>query len=56
MRELEASILRELQEVTKNKKLRQKNIQEWSTTHVEAQSDEKLAFLPKMQIHVAYKA
>lgn len=55
MNSLEKAILEELQEVTKNKKLKLKNIMEWSTGEVKAQEGEKLIQLPALQINVAYK-
>jgi hypothetical protein len=54
LRELEAGILRELRRVIGNSKVRQKDIQEWSTTPVTAQGEEKLAYLPELHIYVSY--
>jgi hypothetical protein len=55
MRELEAGILRELRKETKNNKLRQKDIMEWSTSEVKAQAGERLYYLPDLKINVAIK-
>jgi AMMECR1 domain-containing protein len=55
LREVEAAILRELREVTGNRKLRQKDIQEWSTGKVVQQTGEKLVRLPKLAVNVAYR-
>jgi hypothetical protein len=55
LKSLEAQILRELRVVAKNSKLRQKDIMEWSTSKVEAQSGEKTAQLEKLGVYVAYK-
>ena len=54
MKELEREILKELKQVTKNNKLRIKDIMEWSTGKVEAQGEEKYIYLPNLKIHVAY--
>lgn len=56
VRQLEANILRELKEVSKNKKLRQKDIMEWRTgKNLKTQEGEELFYLPKMGISVAVK-
>lgn len=55
MRSLEAAILAELRTVTGNTKLRQNDIQEWSTSKVEARDGETLYFLPVLSVHVAVK-
>lgn len=54
LRELEAAILRELREVAGKKKLRQKDIQEWSTGVITPQGEEKVVFLPEQRVYVAY--
>lgn len=54
LRNLEAAILAELHVVTGNRKIRQKDIMEWSTGTVEAHGEEKLAFLPSHKVNVAY--
>lgn len=51
----ERALLQELREVTGNKKLTRNSWMEWSTTPVKAEEGEKLAHLPKLGIHVAYK-
>lgn len=60
LRTLEAAIRRELHLVTGNTKIRQKDIMEWqcgipTETPLVAQEGEKLAFLPKLGVHVSYK-
>ena len=55
MRELEAGILRELRQVAKKSKLRQKDIMEWSTGAVKIEPGEKQYYLPDLQINVAIK-
>lgn len=54
MRDLEASILAELRQHTGNRKIRQKDIMEWSTGEITAQGDERKVFLPLNRMHVAY--
>lgn len=55
MQSLEREVLAEAKEVTGNKKLRMKDIMEWSTGEVKAQSGEKLYRLPKLAINIAVK-
>jgi len=55
MRGLEAAILRELREVTGNRKLRQKDIQEWTTGDIKPVEGEMVVYLPTLHINVAYK-
>lgn len=55
MRELEAAILSELRMQTGNRRIRQKDIMEWSTSPVAARDGELTAFLKLNQVHVAYK-
>lgn len=55
IRTLEAHILAELREVTGKKKIRQKDIMEWSSGEIKAQEGENYAFLPHLKIHVAWK-
>jgi hypothetical protein len=55
MRELEAGILAEARIVTKNKKLRQKDIMEWSTGPVKEVAGEKTYHLPEMGVNIAVK-
>ena len=52
---LEREILKELREVTKNKKLTKNSIQEWSTTPVETEAGEKNIELQRLKIFVTYK-
>lgn len=55
MKQLEAAVLAEAKEVTGNKKLRMKDIMEWSTSEVKAQEGEKLYRLPKLGVDIAVK-
>ena len=55
LRELEASILRELRSVVGDSKLRQKHIQEWATTEMKPQDGERVVYLPDLSVFVAYK-
>lgn len=52
---LERAILAEAKEVTGNKKLRMKDIMEWSTGEIKAQADEKLYWLPDLAVNIAVK-
>lgn len=54
LRQLEAAILSELRHVTGNRRIRQRDIMEWSTGKVEARGDEKLVHLPLNRVNVAY--
>ena len=53
MRTLEASILVELRELVGSKKIRQKDIMEWSTGDVEKHDGERIYNLPQLKINVA---
>ena len=55
MRTLEAAILVEARVVTGNKRLRQKDIMEWSSGKIEAQEGETLYKLPKLGVNIAIK-
>jgi hypothetical protein len=55
LRELEASILRELRAVTGINKIRQKDIMQWSTATFELQAGETMVYLPSTGVHVCYK-
>lgn len=55
IKQLEAAILAELREVANNKKILQRDIQEWSTGEVKAQKGETLFHLPKLNINVAIR-
>ena len=55
MQSLSREVLAEAKEVTGNKKLRMKDIMEWSTGEVKAQPGEKLYRLPKLAINIAVK-
>lgn len=55
MATLERAILAELKTITKNNKLKLKDILEWSTGSVDAQTGEKLVFLPDLKVTVAVK-
>jgi hypothetical protein len=46
MRSLEAEILAQAREVFNNRKLRQKDILEWSSGHIKPQAEEVVAKLP----------
>jgi len=54
-RQIETKILAEAKEVTGNKKLRLKDIMEWSTGEIKAQEGETLYDLPKCDVHIAVK-
>jgi hypothetical protein len=54
LKTLEAEILRELRTVTGLKKLSAKSIQEWSTSKVDTQGEEKYVYLPTIGVHVSY--
>lgn len=53
LRSLEAEILAELRHFTGNRKIRQKDIMEWSSGPITAQGDEKLVKLPS-GYHICY--
>ena len=55
MQSLEKAILAEAKEVTGNKKLRMKDIMEWSTADIEAQDGEKLYNLPGLSVNIVVK-
>lgn len=56
MKTLEAAILKELREITKKPKLRQKDIVEWSTGDVKAEKEgEVVVRLPVMGVNVCYE-
>lgn len=55
MRQLEAKILAEAKIVTGNKKLRQKDIMEWSTGTIQPQEGETLYYLPSLQVNITVK-
>lgn len=55
MASLEREILAEARKVTGNKKLRMKNIVEWSTGKIEAQAGERLWRLPGTCVNIAVK-
>jgi len=50
---LERAILIEAKEVTRNKKLRMKDIMEWSTGEVKPESGEEIFHLPDMNVNIA---
>lgn len=54
LRTLEAAMLAELRAITGNRQLRQKDIQEWSTTPVDVEGKEKSVRLPHIGVYVAY--
>lgn len=55
MRTLETAILSEAKTITGNKKLRQKDIMEWSTGDIKLQKGEKIYRLPDMGVNIAVK-
>lgn len=55
MKQLEAAVLAEAKKVTGNKKLRMKDIMEWSTGEVKAEQGEKLYRLPELGVNIAVK-
>lgn len=55
LRELEAAILKEAREVTGNKKLRQKDIMEWTTGDIRPRDDEAVYRLPVVGVNIAVK-
>ncbi len=55
IRSLEAKILREVRLVSGNRKLRQKDIVEWSSGKVKRKPDEKIYYLERLALEVAVK-
>ena len=55
MQSLEREILAEAKEVTGNKKLRMKDIMEWSTGKVKEFPEEDRFLLPKLSINISVK-
>jgi len=55
IRDLERAILAEAKNVTGNKKLRMKDIMEWSTGKVKIADGETLYRLPKSGVNIAVK-
>lgn len=55
MKQLESAVLAEAKKVTGNKKLRMKDIMEWSTGEVRPEPDEKLYRLPELGVNIAIK-
>ena len=55
IRQLEAEILHELKIVANNKKLRQKDIMEWSSGNIKAHDGEEVYHLPELKMDVAIK-
>jgi len=55
MRQLEAAVLAEAKIATCDKKLRMKDIMEWSTGEIKPQEGEKLYRLPILGVNVAIK-
>lgn len=55
IKQLEAAILAELKEVVGNRKIRQKDIMEWSTGNITAQEGETLYHLPELNVNVSVK-
>jgi len=53
MRDLERAILQEARTVTGNKKLRMKDILEWSTSTVKIAEDETVYNLPELNVNIA---
>lgn len=55
IRELNKAMLIEAKKITGNKKLKQKDIMEWSTGNIVAQEGEKTYKLPELGIYIAAK-
>ena len=55
MKSLETAILAEAKTVTGNKKLRMKDIMEWSTGEVKPEPGEQIFRLPNMGVNIAIK-
>jgi len=55
MQSLEREILAEAKEITGNKKLKMKDIMEWSTGDIKPASGETLYYLPKFAVNIAVK-
>ncbi len=53
MQTLERAVLAEARTVTGNKKLRMKDIMEWSTAEIEPQAGEKVYQLPELKVNIA---
>lgn len=53
MRTLEAAILLEARKVTGRKKLRKKDILEWTTGTVKSREGESIFYLPDMGVEIA---
>jgi len=53
IRELETAILVEAKIVTGNKKLRQKDIMEWTTGEIKSHEGEKIYHLPELNVNIA---
>ena len=53
MRDVESRILVEAKDVTKNKKLRLKDIREWSTGSVKVEENEVAIFLPYIGVNIS---
>lgn len=55
MRDLERSILEELQIVTGNPKLKVKDIMEWSNAKLKPHDGEELHYLPNLKVYCCIK-
>ena len=55
LRTLESVMLAEARIVTDNKKLRQKDIMEWSTGEIKPHPGEKIYYLSELKINIAVK-
>ena len=55
MRDFEREILAEAKSVTGNKKLRMKDILEWTTGEIKPRDDEKIIRLPTALVGIAIK-
>jgi hypothetical protein len=55
IRTLETAILAEAREVLCNRKLRLRDIEEWTTGYADPQEAEISVYLPKLQIGIAIK-
>lgn len=55
MQSFERELIAELREVTKNQKIRMKDVMEWSTGDVKPQASETLTRLPSLGVNVAWR-
>ena len=53
---METTIWRECQRVINNRKMRKKDLLEWSTGKIEAREDETIVYLERLGVYVAYNS